>query len=207
MSESEGEKERSLVRAYLLGSAEAKRRAADSQACVAAIEGIAGAVASALGAGKKVLVCGNGGSAADAQAIAAELVVRLTAERNRRALAAIALTTDSSILTACSNDYSFDEVFARQIEALGAPGDVLWGISTSGNSRNVVRAFEVAAERGLRRVLFTGGDGGRLCALAELAFIAPARDTSRIQEVHQAAYHAACFLIEELLFGKTCTAC
>ncbi len=190
------------ARGYLRESAAAVRRAADSEECAAAIDAIGRAIAGAIAAGRKVLVCGNGGSAADAQHIAAELVVRLSADRPRRALAAVALSTDTSILTAAANDLGFDEIFARQVEALGEPGDVLWGISTSGNSRNVVRAFEAAAARGLSRVLFTGGDGGRLRALADLALVAPARETGHIQEVHRAAYHATCALVEELLFGK-----
>jgi D-sedoheptulose 7-phosphate isomerase len=190
-----------FVRDYLRGSAEAKARAAASDGCAAALAAIARAMASALAAGRKILICGNGGSAADSQHMATELVVRLTAERARRALPAIALSTDTSLLTACSNDFSFDEVFARQVEALGERGDVLLGISTSGGSRNVIRAFEVAAARGLVRVLFTGGTGGRLLPLADHAFVAPAGDTSRIQECHQAGYHAVCFLVEELLFG------
>lgn len=188
------------VRAYLRESADAKRRAAESEDCVAAIAAIARALAGAIRAGGKVLLCGNGGSAADAQHVATELVVRLSAARTRRALPAIALTTDTSLLTACANDFSFDDVFARQVEALAAPGDVVVGISTSGNSANVLRAFEAAARKGARRVLFSGGDGGRLKAAADLVFLSPARDTSRIQEVHLAAYHAACFLVEELLF-------
>jgi D-sedoheptulose 7-phosphate isomerase len=195
------------IRRYFAGSVEAKRRALESEEMLAAAAAIARAIATAFEAGRKVLICGNGGSAADAQHIATELVVRLTAERARRALPAVALSTDTSLLTACSNDFSFDEVFARQVEALGERGDVLLGISTSGNSRNVVRAFEAAASRGLVRALFTGGDGGRLKAMADHALVAPAHDTSRIQEIHQAAYHAICFLIEELLFGKAPRKC
>jgi D-sedoheptulose 7-phosphate isomerase len=195
-------REEQFVRAYFEGSLEAKRRALASEPCLAAIAATARAVAAALAGGKKVLLCGNGGSAADSQHVATELVVRLRADRPRRALPAIALSTDTSLLTACSNDFSFDEVFARQVEALGAPGDVLWGISTSGNSPNVVRAFEVAREKGLVRVLFSGGSGGKLAALADVAYLAPAADTSRIQELHAAGYHAACFLVEEILFGE-----
>lgn len=194
--------ERDFVRDYFRGSFEAKRRALESDACMAALAAIGAAVAAALRDGGKILICGNGGSAADSQAIATELMVRLTGDRERRALPAIALSTDTSLLTACSNDYSFDEVFARQVEGLGERGDVLWGISTSGNSKNVIRAFEVARARGLRRVLFTGEAGGKLAGLADLSFLAPARDTSRIQELHETAYHAVCFLVEEILFGK-----
>ncbi len=189
------------IRSWLEASVAAKRRAAESDPCVIALVEIATAVADAIGAGRKVLVCGNGGSAADSQHIATELVVRLQAARSRRPLPAIALTTDTSLITACSNDFDFDEIFARQVEALGARGDVLIGISTSGNSKNVVRAFETAAERGVRRIFFGGGTGGKLAQLADLAFIAPEADTSHIQEVHLASYHAVLFLVEDLLFG------
>ncbi len=190
-----------MIQSWLAASAEAKRRAANSDACVIALVEIATAVADALRAGRKVLVCGNGGSAADAQHIATELVVRLRKERPRRPLAAIALTTDTSLLTACSNDFSFEEVFARQVEALGEKDDILIGISTSGSSPNVVRAFEAAAERGVRKVFFGGGTGGKLLGLADLAFMALETNTSHIQEVHLAAYHAFLHLVEDLLFG------
>jgi D-sedoheptulose 7-phosphate isomerase len=189
------------VRKWLDDAAAASRRAAESDACVIALVEIATAIADALRAGGKVLICGNGGSAADSQHIATELIVRLQAARPRRPLPAIALTTDTSILTACSNDFSFDDVFSRQVEALGQKGDVFIGISTSGNSPNVVRAFEAAAERGMRRVFFGGGKGGKCVALADLAFLAPGTDTSHIQEVQLQAYHAMLFLVEELLFG------
>jgi D-sedoheptulose 7-phosphate isomerase len=189
------------VRTYLEGSLAAKRRMVESDACVIALVEIATAIADALRAGRKVLICGNGGSAADAQHIATELVVRLQTARPRRALPAIALTTDTSLITACSNDFDFEEIFARQVEALGEKGDILVGISTSGNSPNVIRAFEVAAERGLLKVFFGGGTGGKLAPLADLVFLAPAPDTSRIQEVQLASYHAVLFLVEDLLFG------
>lgn len=189
------------VQGWLAASAAAKTRTAQSDGCVIALVEIATAVADALRAGNKILTCGNGGSAADAQHIATELVVRLRKERPRKPLAALALTTDTSLLTACSNDYSFDEVFARQVEALGQAGDVLIGISTSGASPNVIRAFEAAAERGLKRVFFGGGTGGKLLALSDLSFLAPETNTSRIQEVHLASYHAFLLLVEDLLFG------
>jgi D-sedoheptulose 7-phosphate isomerase len=190
------------VRAYLEASAAVKRRLLDEGGDrLEALGRIGEAVAAAFQAGKKVLICGNGGSAADAQHIATEWVVRLRRAPARRALPAIALTTDSSVLTAGANDLSFDEVFARQVEALGAPGDVLIAISTSGGSPNVVRALEAAGRAGMTRVFFGGGDGGRCKALAEHAFVAPSTSTSHIQEVHLAAYHAMLFLVEELLFG------
>ncbi|GIW73223.1 MAG: phosphoheptose isomerase [Planctomycetota bacterium] len=190
------------VAAHLLRGAEVQRALAEDGARCAALAAIARVLAGALAAGRKVLLCGNGGSAADAQHVATELVVRLSARRERRALAALALTTDTSLLTACANDYGFERVFARQVEALGQPGDVLIGISTSGNSPNVVLAFEEARRRGLVTVLFSGGEGGRLRALADHAFLVPAAATSTIQEVHLAAYHAMCELVEVMLFGE-----
>jgi len=191
---------RRSLRAHLEASAAAKAEAARSEGCIASLQAIAEAVARALAGGKKVLLCGNGGSAADAQHVATELVVRLSGERPaRRALPAIALTTDTSLLTACANDLGFPEVFARQVQALGRPGDVLIGISTSGNSANVVRAFEAAGPFAIVKVLFTGGTGGRLLGLSDLAFVAPTADTQHIQEVHLAAYHAVCALVEDRL--------
>ena len=187
--------------AFCLREAAAALAAAASPECAGSIAAIARALADALRAGRKVLVCGNGGSAAQSQHVAAELVVRLSSRRDRGALRVIALTTDTSILTACANDFSFDEVFARQVEALADPGDVVVGVSTSGNSRNVVRAFEAAAKRGAKTVLFTGRAGGELSSLADLAFFAPSGDTPRIQEVHLATCHAVCAIVEDLLFG------
>jgi D-sedoheptulose 7-phosphate isomerase len=150
---------------------------------------------SALSAGGKLLFCGNGGSAADAQHAAAELIGRF--RRERRAVAAIALTTDSSVLTAVGNDYGFDAVFSRQIEALGRKGDVLVAISTSGNSPNVLNAVEKAARMGLNTVAVTSKDGGALAKLADVALLAPAAVTERIQEVHSFLLHCLCAAIEE----------
>lgn len=190
------------IRAYFDQGARTQARVLASQDHLAALESIAVALAQAFDGGHKVLLCGNGGSAADSQHVATELVVRLSSARDRRALPAIALTTDTSSLTACANDYTFDRVFARQVEALGQPGDVLIGISTSGNSGNVIAAFETAKEQGLVCVLFSGGTGGKLLALADLAFVAPSSVTSHIQEAHLTAYHAVCFRLETLLFGE-----
>lgn len=162
---------------------------------VRAAEGIA----EALRAGGKVLLFGNGGSAADAQHIAAELVNRFLLDR--RALPAIALTTDSSIVTSISNDRDYAEVFARQLEALGRKGDVAIGISTSGKSASVVRGIEAACSVPMRTVAFTGGDGGKLVALVDYAFVVPSRSTPRIQEVHATLGHALCQLVEAELFG------
>jgi D-sedoheptulose 7-phosphate isomerase len=163
------------------------------------VVGAATAMTQALRAGGKILLFGNGGSAADAQHIAAELVNRFLLER--RALPAIALTTDSSVMTSIANDRDFAEVFARQVEALGRSGDVAVGISTSGRSPNVIRGIEAALGVPMRTVAFTGGDGGKLAALADYAFVVPSRSTPRVQEVHATLGHVLCHLIEAELFG------
>jgi len=150
---------------------------------------------SAFTSQRKLLVFGNGGSSADAQHFTAELVGRFAAAR--RALPAIALTTNQAILTAWSNDYSFDDVFARQIEAIGAPGDVAFGISTSGASPNVVNALERARGRGLRTVGLSAGPGGRMASHCDVLLAVPLTVTARIQEVHLVTYHAICAAIEE----------
>ncbi|KAA6185092.1 SIS domain-containing protein [Thiohalocapsa marina] len=144
--------------------------------------------------GGRVFWMGNGGSAADSQHLAAELVGRF--ERERPGLASIALTTDSSILTSVSNDYGFDSVFTRQVEALCRPGDLLVGLSTSGNSANVLRALERAGELGVYRVGLTGGTGGRLGACCELCLVVPDASTARIQEAHILIGHILCDLLE-----------
>ncbi len=147
-----------------------------------------------LRSGHKVLLAGNGGSAADAQHIAAEFVGRF--RRERPGLAAIALTTDTSNLTAIGNDYGFDAVFRRQVEALGSAGDVLWCFSTSGNSANVLVAVEAARERGMKVIGFAGGDGGKLVGACDVALVVPEKLTARSQEGHQLAYHILCDLVE-----------
>lgn len=161
----------------------------------------AGAIAGALRVGRKILVFGNGGSAADAQHIAGELVNRFLLDRP--ALPAIALTTDGSILTSISNDRDYAQVFARQIEALGSAGDVAIGISTSGQSPSVVCGIETAGKMQLCTVAFTGGDGGKLIGLVDYAFVVPSRSTPRIQEVHATLGHAICQLVETDLFGTS----
>ena len=155
------------------------------------------ALQAALGGGAKVLIFGNGGSAADAQHFACELVGRFL--RERRALAAIALTTDTSTMTAVANDYGFDRVFARQIEALGRPGDVAVGISTSGTSANVLEGLRCAKSHGLKTVAFTGGSGGPIGATADVHVNVPHAITPRVQEVHRTLIHAVCDLIEQQL--------
>jgi D-sedoheptulose 7-phosphate isomerase len=151
-------------------------------------------MAERLKRGCRILVCGNGGSAADAQHFAAELSGRYLKER--RALAGIALTVDSSALTAIGNDYGFDRVFSRQVEALGRPGDLLVGISTSGNSPNVIQAVTVAKELGLRTLGLLGRDGGQLKDLCDEALVVPSAVTARIQEIHMMTYHFWCEAID-----------
>lgn len=150
-----------------------------------------------LRGGNKVLLCGNGGSAADAQHLSAELTGRFL--RDRRPLPSVALTTDTSALTAIGNDYGFEQVFSRQVHAVGIHGDALVGISTSGASRNVVAAFETAADLGIATVALTGRDGGALAEIADVAVRAPATATPRVQELHIAIGHTICELLEEAL--------
>lgn len=160
----------------------------------------AGLITRAFQRGHKLLLMGNGGSAADAQHLAAEFVNRFLI--NRMPLPAIALTTDSSILTSVSNDFSYDDIFAKQVEALGKRGDVFLGISTSGNSPNVLRAVEAARKIGVRTVALTGGSGGLLAAAAELVLTVPSEKTPHIQEAHLWIEHMLCWLVDERLFGS-----
>ena len=167
---------------------------------VAAIARAAEVMRDAVLAGKKVLLCGNGGSAADAQHIAAELVGRYVLER--RPLAAIALTTDTSALTAIANDYGYDHVFSRQVEALGAEGDVLIAITTSGTSKNVVAAVAAARARGMKVIGLTGGKGGALVAACDAGVAVPSTVTARIQECHITIGHLWCEAIDEAFTGS-----
>jgi D-sedoheptulose 7-phosphate isomerase len=162
------------------------------------VRGIADAAILALRNGNKILLCGNGGSAADAQHFSAELVGRY--KKERRGLPAIALTTDSSAVTAISNDYGYDMVFSRQVEALGAKGDMLILISTSGNSQNLLEAAAKAKEKGIKTIGLLGKGGGKLLPLCDLAVVVPSDNTPRIQEMHGMAIHMICGLIEDGLF-------
>jgi len=153
--------------------------------------------------GKKLLLCGNGGSAADCQHIATEFMIRLSHHINRPALPAIALTTDSSNLTAGGNDIGFENIFARSIEGLGNEGDVLITISTSGNSPNLLKAVEQAKSKGLKVIGFLGGNGGKLKALVDLPIIIPSSNTQRIQEGHITTGHIICELVEDDLYGNS----
>ncbi|MCU0888145.1 MAG: SIS domain-containing protein [Rubritepida sp.] len=160
----------------------------------------AATVTAALRAGRKLMICGNGGSAADAQHWAGELVSRF--HYDRPGLPAIALTVDSSILTAIGNDYGYDRVFARQVEALGQAGDVLFALSTSGNSPNILAALEAARARGIATVGFTGQGGGKMAALCELCLRVPSDSTPRIQEGHEVLGHAICAMVEAAIFPR-----
>ncbi len=166
------------------------------EAIALAVEMLHGAFSS----GHKLLVFGNGGSAADAQHLAAELVGRF--EADRRPLPAIALTTNQALLTAWSNDHSFDDVFVRQVEALGVPGDVALGISTSGASPNVVQALRVARENGLRTIGLTGAGGGAVAEYCDVLMAVPLTVTARVQEVHLVTYHAICAELEQRLVAQ-----
>lgn len=162
------------------------------------LEQIAEKMAEAFQRGNKILLCGNGGSAADAQHIAAEFIGRF--KRERKSLPAIALTTDSSVLTALANDYSYETVFSRQIEGLGEKGDVLIAISTSGNSRNIIQAAKKARELEITVIGFTGKSGGELKKYADLNFSVQSDKTPHIQEMHTTALHAASEAVEQILF-------
>ena len=158
------------------------------------IAAIAETITTVLQQGGTVYLCGNGGSAADAQHIAGELVGRFT--RERKALAAVAFSTDTSVLTCIANDYSYEKVFARQAEALVRKGDILWAFSTSGTSANVIAAVQVAQEKDARVIAFTGRNGSKLEQIADICFCADAESTARSQEIHQLAYHIICDLVE-----------
>jgi D-sedoheptulose 7-phosphate isomerase len=160
------------------------------------ISGIFDLVAQSLRQGGKVMFCGNGGSAADSQHLAAELIGRF--RRERPPFAALALTVDTSAITAIANDYQYDEVFARQVEGLGKRGDVLFALSTSGNSRNVLQALEAAKRLGIHRVGLTGANGGRMASLCDICVCAPSTETCHIQEMHIAIGHIVCRLLDGL---------
>lgn len=184
------------LRGHVSAHMDAVNKLAD---CEPVIAQMADAWLAALRAGKKVLFFGNGGSAADAQHLAAELVVRYRV--NRKALPGIALTTDTSILTAHSNDYGFDSVFARQIEALANEGDVVVGISTSGNSPNVLAGLKAANERGCITIAFTAAGGGECAKIAKIAFRAPSDITAHAQECHLLVGHVLCEVVEQAFVG------
>jgi D-sedoheptulose 7-phosphate isomerase len=188
---------RRRAQAHLLASAEVLR--ATTQ-CLPAVLAAADLLAATFASGGKLLLCGNGGSAAQCQHLAAEFVGRLTKEVVRCALPAIALTADTALLTACANDHGYATVFARQVEALGAPGDALLAISASGSSPNVVHAVEAACAAGLCTIALTG-EGGQLRERADIVIAVPSMSTQHIQEAHLALGHVLCDLVEQHLFG------
>ena len=183
----------SEIKQQLLESARVKEALAAG--CSDSIADAAELLIATVAEGAKILLCGNGGSAADAQHIAAELVARL--KKERVAIPALALTTNTSTITALANDYDFLKVFTRQVEAFGRPGDVLIGISTSGNSKNVIQAMNYAAENGLKTVVLTGGNGGEMAQIANVSIIVPSDSVQRIQESHIAIGHILCDLLEQ----------
>jgi D-sedoheptulose 7-phosphate isomerase len=190
-----------LVAEHFSRSRETLARAAEDPKLRAAIHAIADAITAAFRAGHKLLIAGNGGSAADAQHIAGEFLSRLNFDRNP--LPAIALTVDTSVLTAVGNDYGFDRVFERQVRGLGKPGDIFIAISTSGRSPNVVAALKAAREGGLTTVGFTGtAANGAMQPLCDYCLAAPSAETPQIQQIHIVAAHAICGLVERTLFGS-----
>jgi len=188
------------VRAHLKLSLAALERANDDPALLASARAIAAAIINALRSGNKILLIGNGGSAADAQHIAAEIIGRY--KQDRPAYAAIALTTDTSALTAIANDYGFEQVFARQVEGLGARGDVLLALSTSGRSSNILAALRTARERGLVTIGFTGSKGEALGALCDHLLVSPSDDTPVIQQIHLSVVHGICDEIEQTMMRE-----
>ncbi len=184
----------------VLGELDALKKALESfprQQAETLVE-MAELLADAIESGKVVLTCGNGGSAADAQHIAGELVGRFR-RKKLSGYKAFALTANSSVLTAIANDFSYDDVFSKQIEAIGSSGDVLLALSTSGNSPNVVEAVSMAASLGMKTLAFSGAGGGPLAEQADLAVVVPDEDFARIQEIHMALGHILCGLVEEIL--------
>ncbi|UFS63766.1 D-sedoheptulose 7-phosphate isomerase [Sulfurimonas sp. HSL-3221] len=191
------------MRAYLeneiSASIETKQKILNDDALLNTIAAAATACVEAYRRGNKTLLAGNGGSAADAQHIAAELVGRYGFDRP--SIPSLALTTDTSNLTAIGNDYGYDKVFSRQLEGMGVEGDIFFGISTSGNSQNIVNAFESAKAKGITTIALVGRDGGKMGEMADIAIIVPSNATPRIQESHILIGHIICDVIEKELFG------
>lgn len=185
------------IQSQILLIADNFRRLADLSPMV---EQVANVCSTALRAGNKIIFCGNGGSAADSQHLAAELVGRY--KLNRKAMNAMSLTVDTSILTAVANDYGYETIFSRQLEGIGQSGDVLIGLSTSGNSRNIVLAMEMAEDMGITTVALTGEEGGVMKDLADYSLPVPSSQTNNIQEMHIALGHIICGLVEESIHGN-----
>ena len=188
------------IAAHLKQSLDALERASNDAAMLAAARAIAAAIIAALRAGNKVLIIGNGGSAADAQHIAAEIVGRY--KQDRPGYAAIALTTDTSALTAIANDYGFEQIFARQVEGLGARGDVLLALSTSGGSPNILAALRTARARGLVTAGLTGSRGAAMAADCDHLLVAPSDDTPVVQQIHLMTGHGICDAIEQAMMRE-----
>lgn len=188
-----------FIKDELTASAETKKKILEtcSQQIVKAVD----AIIDSLNKKKKIVFCGNGGSAADSQHLATEFIIRMNADIQRPGIAALALTTDSSMLTAGANDLGYDNVFARAVEALGNDGDVLIGISTSGKSESVNNALRMAKAKGMKTIGFLGKDGGAAKDLCDVAIIVPSSDTQRIQEGHITIGHIICGLVEREMYG------
>lgn len=198
MKSNESSWQSEIIRGHLSESVRVKQEVLDK--CQSDIQLAGDALAEAFQLGGKLLICGNGGSAADAQHIATELVVRM--EQERPGIQAIALTTDTSLLTAMTNDYSFDRVFSRQIETMANAKDILLAISTSGNSRNVIAAAKSAREMGMKVLVFTGKTGGELKEHGDVVILVPSEDTQHIQEAHITIGHILCALVERSLYPE-----
>jgi len=186
-----------VVYAHIIESAEVQKRTAESQ--LDSVLKCAEVISSCFQRKNKLLICGNGGSAADAQHMAAEFVNRLSSQFERPGLPALSLTTDTSFLTSYANDYGYDGVFERQVRALGQPGDVLIGISTSGNSKNIIRAIVAALEMGIDTIGLVG-EGGQMTSLTQHVVVVPSRDTQYVQETLLTVEHCLCLLVERALF-------
>jgi D-sedoheptulose 7-phosphate isomerase len=189
----------SVIKSHIRSSIEVKSALLENTALLEQIAGVCALIANAYKSNKKTLLAGNGGSAADAQHIAAELVNRFYMDRP--GLPSIALTTDTSILTGIGNDYGYEQLFARQVQALGNEGDVFIGISTSGNSPNIIRAFEACKEKGIITIGLTGENGGKMAGLCDHCINVPSNETPRIQEAHILIGHIMCYIIEQEMFG------
>ena len=186
--------------AMMARSADLKRRIAID--CADTVISMVDACETALRGGGKLMFCGNGGSAADSQHLATEMLIRLRGSHERPSIAALALTLDPAMLTACGNDYGYDRVFERPLRGLGRPGDVLFGITTSGRSGNVIKALEAAREMGIVTIGMLGGSGGPALGLCDLALVVPDDETARVQECHIAVGHAVLELLEDRLVAR-----
>lgn len=173
-----------------------------SKECIPALIESAQISAEMFQTGGKLLLCGNGGSAADCQHLAAEFLSSLSTAYERPGMAAIALTTDTSMITSRGNDYGFDSIFSRQVEAIGREGDILIAFSTSGNSKNVLLAVESAKKKGMKVIGYLGGSGGKIAALCDIPLVVPSDSTQHIQETHIAFYHLYCGMVERLVYPK-----